>query len=319
VANQPLQVGTLSAGPGEKRYGANAFDVQGEPYRLPMWLVNGSMEGPTLVVTAGVHGAEYASIAAALSLGRALQPADLRGRVVVVPVMNMPAFGARSIYVCPLDGRNLNRVFPGSSAGTASEQIADWVFRHVISQANYYVDLHGGDLIEALVPFTIFFRSGNEHVDRMSLEMAKVFGIHYLVSSDVPGATFSAASLAGIPSILAEAGGQGIWTPEDVARHTNGLDRLMRRLDMIPGGAAPEPVPFAVLERFLWLRSEHEGFWYPWVAVGEAVTAGQDLGCVKDFEGRVRQTAVSPADGRVLFIVTSLAINDTDPLLAVGA
>ncbi|HEV2386527.1 MAG TPA: M14 family metallopeptidase [Candidatus Acidoferrales bacterium] len=318
MSNQMLQVGSLAAARGEKLYGVCEFPVQGQPYRLPMWLANGSADGPTLAVTGGVHAAEYASIAAALDLGRSLDPTRLRGRVIVVPVMNVPAFTARSIYVCPLDGRNLNRVFPGDPRGTASEQIADWVFRNVISQAGYFVDLHGGDLIEALVPFTIFFRSGNETVDRMSLEMAKAFGIPYLVCSETPGSTFCAASRAGIPAILAESGGQGIWTPEDVARHTNGLHRLLRRLDMIAGGA-PQPVPFTLLERFLWLRSEHQGFWYPGVAVNDAVRAGQNLGCVKDCEGGVLQTAVSPADGRVLFIVSSLSINDADPLLAVGA
>ena len=318
MPQQVLQVGSLASGPGEKHYGTNEFVVQGQPYRLPMWVVNGSADGPTLVVTGGVHAAEYASIAAALDLGRSLDPNTLRGRVIVVPVMNMPAFTARSIYVCPLDGKNLNRVFPGDAHGTASEQIAAWVFRHVIAQADYYVDLHGGDLIEALVPFTIFFRSGNAQVDHVSLEMAKVFGIHYLVSSETPGSTFSAATRAGIPSILTESGGQGIWTREDVALHTNGLNRLMRHLKMIPGDE-PERVPFTLLERFLWLRSQHEGFWYPAVGVGEAVTTGQDLGSVKDCEGHVLQTAVSPAGGHVLFIVSSLAINQVDPLLAVGA
>ena len=92
----------------------------------------------------------------------------------------------------------------------------------------------------------------------------------------------------------------------------------MRHLEMIDGGA-PEAVPVTLLERFLWLRSENAGFWYPAVAVNEAVKAGQNLGCVTDCEGRVLQTAVSPADGVVLFIVSSLAINDADPLLAVGA
>lgn len=318
MSNQSLKVGDLSAVPGEKRYGVNEFPVEGQPYRLPMWLINGHSDGPTLVVTGGVHAAEYASIAAALELGRCLDPQTLRGRVIVVPVMNMPAFSARSIYVCPLDGRNLNRVFPGNARGTASEQIADWVFRNVISQAEYYVDLHGGDLIEALVPFTIFFRSGNERVDQISLEMAKIFGIRFLVCSETPGSTFCAASRAGIPSILAESGGQGIWTPEDVALHTDGLQRLMCYLDMLPGGAA-QPVPFTLLEQFLWLRSDHAGFWYPAIAVNEKVKAGQNLGCVKDCEGRVLQTAISPADGVVLFIVSSLAINQTDPLLAVGA
>ncbi len=313
-----LQVGALSAARGEKRYGVCEFAVQSQPYRLPLWLIHGTADGPTLVVTAGVHAAEYASIAAALEVGRSLDPRDLRGRVIVLPVMNQPAFTARSIYVCPLDGRNLNRVFPGDPSGTASEQIAHWVFANVISQADYYVDLHGGDLVEALVPFTIFFRTGDERVDQKSFEMAQVFGIPILVSSETPGSAFSAASRAGIPSILAESGGQGIWTREDVARHTNGLDRLLRHFGMI-SGAAPEPVPFTLLDRFLWLRSEHEGFWYPGVAVGESVQTGQNLGFVKDGEGRVLQSAVSPADGRVLFIVSSLAINPVDPLLAVGA
>jgi predicted deacylase len=318
MANEVLTVDSLSASPGEKCYGVVEFLVEGRPYRLPMWLINGEVEGPTLVVTGGVHAAEYASIAAALELGRSLDPAKLRGRAIVVPVMNIPAFTARSIYVFPLDGRNLNRVFPGDADGTASEQLADWVFRNVISQADFYVDLHGGDLIEALVPFTIFFKSGNEPVDRMSLEMARIFGIPYLVCSETPGSTFCAASRAGIPSILPESGGQGIWMPEDVARLTGGLERLMLYLKMI-AGAAPEPTPFTLLERFVWLRSDHAGCWYPAVPVGEAVTAGQNLGCVKDFEGNVLQTAVSPADGNVLFIVTSLAINQGDPLLAVGA
>ncbi|MGE5243684.1 MAG: succinylglutamate desuccinylase/aspartoacylase family protein [Betaproteobacteria bacterium] len=318
MAKSALEVGTMTAGTGEKRYGVNEFTVDGRPYRLPMWLVNGRDDGPTLAVTAGVHAAEYASIAAALALGRSLDPAALAGRVIVLPVMNLPSFAARSIYVCPLDGKNLNRVFPGNAQGTASEQIAAWVFDNVIGQADYYVDLHGGDLVEALVPFTIFFRTGDGRVDRTSLEMAKSFGIHYLVCSETPGSTLSAASRAGIPSILAESGGQGIWAPEDVARHTEGLDRLMRHLGMIPG-AAPEPAAFTLLEQFLWLRSDHDAFWYPGVPVAAHVMKGQDLGCVQDAEGRVLQTAVSPADGRVLFIVSSLAINRGDPLLAVGA
>lgn len=318
MSNRELRVGSLDARPGEKKFGEAEFVVEGQPYRLPLWLINGAEAGPALVATAGVHAAEYASIAAALELGRSLAPEGLRGRVVVVPVMNVPGFGARSIYVCPLDGRNLNRVFPGNRAGTASEQIADWVFRNVIKQADYYVDLHGGDLIEALVPFTIIFRSGDERVDQASLEMAKAFGIHYLVRSETPGSTYSTAAQAGIPSILAESGGQGIWAPEDVARHTDGLNRLMRHLKMLPG-PDPAPVPCTLLEKFLWLRSEHDGFWYPKVEVGDTVSAASDLGSVTDCEGRVLQPAPSPADGRVLFIVTSLAINRGDPLLAVGA
>jgi uncharacterized protein len=117
MPNDVLKVGALSAGRGEKSFAVNEFPVQGQQYRLPMWLINGTEDGPTLVVTGGVHAAEYASIAAALDAGRSLDPRGLRGRVIVVPVVNLPAFTTRSIYVCPLDGRNLNRVFPGDAQG----------------------------------------------------------------------------------------------------------------------------------------------------------------------------------------------------------
>ena len=318
MSDSTLEVGQLAAGPGEKCFGVVEFPVDGQPYKLPLWLINGDEAGPTLVVTGGVHAAEYASIAAALDLGRSLQPQGLRGRVIVVPVVNIPGFAARSIYVCPLDGKNPNRVFPGDAAGSGTQQMADWVFRNIISQADFYVDMHGGDLIEELIPFTIFFRSGNEKVDAKSLEMAQIFGIPYLVSSVNPGSTIAAASCAGIPSILTESGAQGIWTAEQVADHTNGLQRLMLHLQMIPG-SAPESIATTLLDHFLWLRSEHEGFWYPQVSVGETVHAGQDLGCIKDWEGNVLQTGISPGDGTVLFIVSSLAIHENDPLFAVGA
>jgi predicted deacylase len=318
MANQTLTIGSLGARPGEKTFGVNEFPVQGQPYRLHMWLVNGAKDGPTLFVSAGVHAAEYASIAAALDLGRTLDPKTLAGRVIVAPVLNVAGFGVRSIYISPLDGKNLNRVFPGDPNGSASEQIADWVFRNLMKQSDYYIDLHGGDLIEALVPFTIMFRSGNEQVDRASFEMAKAFGIHYLVRSETPGSAYAAATKAGVPSILSEAGGQGIWPPEDVARLRNGVDRVMRHLQMLPGGA-PGTTAYTLLDRFLWLRSEHDAFWYPAVAVGDNVKTGQDLGCVKDHEGHVLQAVTSPADGSVLFLVTSMAINKGDPFLAVGA
>jgi uncharacterized protein len=318
MANARFEVGSLGADAGEKVYGINEFTVGGEPYRLPMWLVNGAHDGPVLAVIAGVHPAEYASIAAALQFGQSIDPAHVYGRVIVVPVTNLPAFSARSIYVCPLDGKNLNRVFPGNPKGTASEQIAAWVFGNVITRADYFVDMHGGDLIEALVPFTIFYKSGDPAVRDTSLAMAKAFGIPILVSSETPGGTYSSAAQAGIPAILTEAGGQGIWTEEDVRAHTDGLDRLMRHLKMIDG-PPPPPVACTLLSRFLWRRSDHDGFWYPAVAVNDEVTAGQQLGVVKDWEGRILQRATAEADGRVLFVVSSLAINRTDPLLAVGA
>lgn len=313
-----LKVGSLSAARGQKSSGTQVLKLQGQTTELPLFLVNGRSDGPTLVVTGGIHGAEYASIEAALRLGRSLLPDALHGRVIIVPVVDMPAFKARSIYICPIDGKNPNRFFPGNPNGTAAEQLDDWLFQNVMKQGSYYVDLHGGDLNEALVPFTLYQKFGNEKVDAMSLEMAKVFGIRYLVSSEVKGSTTSAAASVGIPGILAESGGQGVWREEHIAAHTNGLNRLMRYLGMLDG-PKPEPLPTQIMNQFVWMRSEHDGYYYSKVDVGATVRKGQDLGHVADFNGNVLQPVTAPVDGIVLFLVSTLAMNKDDPLLAVGA
>ncbi len=313
-----LTVGTLSAAPGQKTSGTQTLNLQGHTTELPIFLINGQAAGPTLVVTGGIHGAEYASIEAALRLGRTLEPRQLRGRVIIVPVVDMPAFKARSIYLCPIDGRNPNRFFPGNPNGTAVEQLDHWLVENVMKQGNYYLDLHGGDLNEALVPFTLFQKFGNKELDAKSLEIARVFGIRYLVSSEVKGSTTSAAAMLGIPGILAESGGQGVWQEEHIAAHTNGLNRVMRHLGLIQG-PPPEPLPTVVMDQFVWLRSEHDGYYYSRVQVGDTVRKGQDLGRVADFLGNTLQPITAPLDGTVLFLVSSLAMNKSDPLLAIGA
>ncbi len=153
---------------------------------------------------------------------------------------------------------------------------------------------------------------------RAGAQLGKVFGIEYLVRSEsIAGSSYAAASGAGIPGILSEAGAQGIWQAQDVALHTRGVNRLLRHYGMIPGGP-PEPLPVTIFDSFIWMRSEHEGFWYPATAVDEEVREGQVLGQVRDFQGNILQVAEAPADGRVLFLVSSLAMNKGDPLLALG-
>lgn len=317
--SQNLTVGQLTARPWEKVTGINQFLVDGQIFSLPMYLIKGAEPGPTLVITGGVHAAEYASIAAALELGQTMDPTGIKGQVIVVPVLNQAGFSVRSIYLNPMDNVNLNRVFPGKADGSASEQIAYWVFENVMMQADYYIDLHGGDLVEALVPFTLFPEVGQAEVDRASMDLAKVFGIEYLVRKvGTSGSTFSAVAAAGIPSILVESGGQGIWPRPDVVRLTEGILRVMRHAGMLDGGE-PEKVSTILLKDFIWLRSDYDGFWYPSIEVGQNVSYGQTLGVVKDVWGKVLQTAEATAEGRILFLVSSLAINKGDPLLSIGA
>jgi predicted deacylase len=318
ILNEELKLGALSAKAGERVYGTHALNIDGHATQLPVFLINGAHDGPVLAITGGIHGAEYASIEAALRLAHSLDPAKLHGRVMVLPVVSMQAYKSRSIYIVPMDGKNLNRQFPGDAEGTASEQLAYWLTFNVFKQANYYVDLHCGDLNEALVPFTVFQKAGDKTTNEKSLELARAFGIKYLVGSDIKGSTISAAAALGIPGILAESGGQGIWEPHHIQTLSDGLDRIMDHLGMVEG-TTTKPGETVVMNQFVWMWSEYDGCYYPEVHVGDMVTVGQPVGRVADFEGKTLQRIQAPVSGAVLFVVTTLAINQGDPLLAVGA
>jgi predicted deacylase len=285
--------------------------------RLPVIVLRGAQPGPTLVITAGVHGAEYAGIEAAIRAATSLDPAALRGTVIVVPVANPPAFAARSIGVCPLDGKNLNRVFPGQPEGTASERIAHTLVTQVIRRADAYVDLHGGDLHEALEPYVLYPRRAAREVVARSRAMAEAFGLTYLVAAGLPGAAVEAASSAGVPAIQPEAGGQGILDERMVGLHLRGIHRVLSHLEMSESVTEAISAPVPVSE-FLWVRSSSAGLFYPLVSAGQRVAAGQVAGEIRDWFGERIASLPTPAAGVVLCVTTTPATNPGDPLFAIG-
>ncbi|MFT5142680.1 MAG: putative deacylase [Rhodothermales bacterium] len=311
----------LTAAPGEKTAGYTTVQITGVEFKLPVFLVNGAHDGPTLVVSAGIHGGEYPCVEAAARLGQTMDPAKLHGQVLILPSANPVAFRARSIYITPVDGLNLNRQFPGDAEGTFTRAWAAWLFANVIKRADMYIDMHGGDMIEALVPFVSFNITGNDEVDHKARAMAEAYGIRaMLVKKDVgglAGTTYASAARAGIPALLTEAGGQGVWDEENVAILQNGVRRVMSRFDMYP--AISDPGEKAVeLGGWSWLTASAEGLFYPTVKVGDRVTEGQDMGRVADIFGNTLQQEASPVSGEILFLVTSLAMNEGDPLMAIA-
>ncbi len=321
-ANQPaLAVAGLSARPGERVTGLVQVDLGDALVSLPMVLVNGAGPGRRVGITAGIHGAEYVSIAALRQVAMELDPAALNGSIVALLTANPAAFAARSIYLNPLDARNLNRVFPGDPAGSASERLAAWIDANVIAGSDLFIDMHCGDMNEALVPFTGLELTGDPEVDGLSRRVAEAYGLDYLLVGPLPGSTTTAAATRGIAAVLGEVGGVGQWPDADVARHAAGLRRaLVAAGSLSPDQATgPAGVASTQLTQEAWLRSEATGYWHPLVAVGETVSPGQQLGEVRDAFGAVLQAVPAPIGGVVLFLVTSLAMNSGDPLLAIGA
>ena len=318
MPKSPITVATLTAQSGERASAVLDLAFADTPTMMPLFVLNGANDGPTVVVTAGIHGAEYVGIEAALRLGRDIDPRSLSGQLIIAPISSMTAFTKRAIYLAPPDDKNLNRCFPGKADGSFAEQLAHWIFRNLILRANFYLDLHGGDLNEALVPFSIIKRSGIDGLDRRATRLAEAFGLPNIVAAEVKGSTVGAAADAGIPAVLAEIGGQGLWPANEVQAMVDGLHRVLVHAGLLDA-TAPLAPKTRMLEEMAWLRSQHAGLFYPTCTVGDQVKAGQRLGTVTDYLGNEVQVATAPVDGTVLFLVTTLAMNSGDPLLSVGA
>ena len=290
---------------------------------VPVIEVTGTGDGPRLTVLAGVHGCEYASMAAVRRWASGLEERDLRGRVVAVPVLNLPAFRARTPFVVPDDGKNLNRCFPGDPAGTLADRLAYDAFTQLISGSDALVDAHTGDMVEALEPFALYDTGPAEARAR---ELASAYGLGYVIRQEpgpdraVGGSTSAAAAEVGIPAIIAEAGGCGLVERAAVDAHVRGLDRILAVLGMT-GPPAPDASPGpAHLRRFLWVRCADEGWWEPSVGPGEPVAQGQVLGTVSSLDGaRLLQTITAPAAGVPLFVTSSPAVAADGLLLGLGA
>ena len=290
---------------------------------IPVVELTGAGDGPRLTVLAGVHGCEYAPMAAVRRWTKALAGRELRGSVRAVPVLNLPAFRARTPFLVPEDGKNLNRCFPGNPEGTMADRLAHAAFTQLIQGSDALIDVHAGDMVEALEPFTLYDAGPAE---ARALELATAYGLGYVIRQEpgpgraVGGTTSTAAAEIGIPAIIAEAGGCGLVEAAAVEAHVRGLDRVLAVLGMTDGPtAAPAAAPVR-LRRFLWLRSTSEGWWEPTVRPGEQVAKGQALGTVSSLDGaEVLQSVTAPAAGVPMFITSSPAVAADGLLLGLGA
>jgi predicted deacylase len=275
-----------------------------------------------VLITAGIHAAEYTGIDAAIRLGRTLDPAQVRGTVLVIPVLNRPGFYERSIYVNPEDNDNLNRLFPGKADGTWGERFAHRLLTEIVVRCDNAIDLHAGDMIEDLTPFVIYRQTGDATLDARITTMANAYGARWAVKSaptgERPGSLYAVACLNGVASMLVESGGRGLLIEADVVRHTNGVTNILRAIGALAG--APDPVaPTTVVKSFDWLRSPVEGIFHPRVTVGQMVTKDDVVGELVSLVGEPLATVSAQSSGVLLFIVTSPAIKKDGLLLAIGA
>ncbi|MBP7705884.1 MAG: succinylglutamate desuccinylase/aspartoacylase family protein [Candidatus Aminicenantes bacterium] len=296
----------------------------GAATEIPYIVVHGAAPGPVLALVAGVHAYEYPPILALYRLRDLVDPRGLKGTVIMVPIANLPSFKRRTIYYGPDDWKNLNRVFPGDPAGTASQRIAAALTAHVVDRADVLVDMHCGDGNEALIPYTYWMTSGDRAFDARSKDLALAFGLTHIIIDDTRGRDprdskylGNTAILRGKPAITTEAGCLGRTDEESVVRNVRGSLSVMRHLGMIDG--RPEPVDDPVwIDKYEVVYSRWNGLFRPRVEMGYHVREGQIVGTVTDYQGRHAADVRAPFTGILLYVIGTPPCNDGEPLFEVG-
>lgn len=325
-SKKPLKVGEVTASPGEKKSGFIKVPAgkDGPEVQIPISIVNGTKDGPILALAAGVHGYEYPPILSLQRLRKKLEPSKISGAVIMVHVVNMPSFLKRTIYYNPHDWKNQNRVFPGKIDGSMTERIAYMVSKEVIDQCDYLIDLHCGDGNEDLMPYLYCTETGDEALDKKSRALAVNFGfkviIHETVKSNEASASLcsNSALLKGKPSLTIESGKLGRSDEEDIVRIIKGIYNTLKHLNMIPGNPELLFDPLWV-RKLTYIRSEHEGIFYPLSHQGRHVQKGELLGYLTDFFGNIIQKAVAPHDGIILYIIATPPMSKGEPMAKIGS
>lgn len=320
-----------------RRHGYTVM-VEGTDLWFPLAIIRGSQPGPTIVITAGIHAAEYPGIKAALELSYDLDFSTITGTVIIVAMANAAGFWRRSNSMVPGSytstgtDQNLNRIFPGNAQGSPDERLAAALFA-LIETADYYIDLHSGDSYESLIPHAYFcampadalgdgvdatsaagaadtISSEYQQICTQSQKMAHCVKVPYLVPffGHHGGAAYSEACKAGVPSILIERGGMGLCERVDVDNFKADVMNLLRKLGCMHGVFDTYEDAQEILTTQHFDTAHVTGVWSPRCKSGDSVYPNQVLGTITDPFGNTLETILAKGEGVILYQTESLNI-----------
>jgi predicted deacylase len=273
---------------------------------IPITVINGQFKGPVLTLSAGIHGDEFPPIFALQKLIKTIKPETLEGTLVIVHLANLEGFHGRRIALNPIDGKNLNRVFPGSADGTQTEQIADFMTRELIAKTDYLIDIHSGSWNQSLLPHVYSPVMNNPTLDAKTLDLAKALGIAHIVLYDErpndPAHSISypnTAQTRGKPGLTLEVGQLGQTNQLDIdlifQACLNALDHLNMRQTKTHQITKPH-----LYRKLVSVVSPNTGIFNSYVRVGDIVKKGQEVGWIRDYFGHHLTTLNATEGGTVL-------------------
>ena len=288
--------------------------MEGTNLRIPYMLLCGEYPGRTVLVSAGIHSAEYVGIQAAIELFGELDVHNLHGNVIILPLANRSGFENRAMSMVYEDGKNLNRVFPGDPRGTAAERLAFMIFHTFIMLADAYIDLHSGDGYETLIPYAYYL--GDAPAEATAREMIECIDVDYCVRSRCrTGGAYNLASVHGIPSVLIERGQLGLFSREEIEADKADVKNILRCLGVLEGEWTRHSK-----QQLLEYSDDapYTGCWYPEKKVGQFFRKGEKLGEIRDYFGDILFTEIAPVDGILLHQCSSLNIIQEGSMLTYG-
>ena len=315
--------------PGTKRHFTIDIKDQNKRTFIPVTVFHGKEEGPTLGIIAGVHGFEYSPILAGQILIDKIDLEALKGTIILVQAANVESFLGRSPFVNPIDGKNLNRSFPGNPDGTLTEQIAHFISTKIIPLCTHFVDAHSGDAPEDLIPYSAYYHNDNmPDVSEKGKEMAMHLGFDYIVRFQTTGKKYmrkdspslycsAQAFKSGIPSTDIECGRLGMVEPESVNLIVEGLVNLMHALGMT--NESPRKIKEVFIsETRESLKSDYTGLFYPKKSAGDYVTKGMKIGYITDFFGNKVRDVNANASGVILYMLGTPPVNEGETLASIS-
>ena len=299
----------VPAGTSQRLHLHVAYSADGSPLLLPLLCVRGIKPGPTLVATGAVHGDEFEGPLAIQKVFAELDPAQMSGAFVGLPVVNPPALAAGT-RESGADHLNLARIFPGSATGLPSERIAAALTR-LFGLADLLLDIHSAGNAFKIKEFAGYVL-GNGDLAKMQRQAAIAFGLDLVWgTAPLPGRSLSAARDQGVPAIYVEMQGEGRAPADRLRRTEQGVRQVLGYLG-ITSDYFPDQQPEFFKETAaegsghlqVQLLAPESGLFVAEVEVWKPVTAGQQLGVLRHLDGRQLAAITAPVSGRVLFIRT---------------
>ena len=282
---------------------------------VPVGIVKGKNPGPTLAAIGAVHATEYAALEGVARFWQSLDPEELSGNVYVVLAADVTALCKHTQYTNPVDGNNLNRVWPGKKDGTLTEVIAYTITQEVISKADAVIDCHGGEFDEAIDLFIITHAVGDPELDQKTVDLAMALGFPFVEVTNAHGAVLGSGTGAaeamkgGRPAVTLEAGGRGLMEERHISATFNALQNGLKHLGIKPG----QPVPWAgqpvKLDHGVILKSTQLGLYAPQVTVGDWIEKDGLFAQILDFDGSVLEEIRVQEAGVVLDVISARALS----------